>query len=537
MDPVARSTAAEPHGDAHVEESPIPLFLVLSASLLLRLWHLGARSIWTDEGSTWTAASARLPELIRLCANKDASPPLFYLLTSLALKLGDDEWHLRLVSLLASVGLVWLTYRLARLALPRGESTLAAAFCALSPFQVMYAQEARTYTLVAFLTVAAIYLFTRAILLDRPRAWLPYVLVSALALYTQSIALLGVGVQIAIVLFTREGRRGLGRFVVAQVCAILLYAPWLFVSFAQASRMHSSHWYLMAPGGHELFMVIRSVFLSPIPLVTPHPGSPLPGLGAFMPDPVAQQLLLLIPLVPLIAALFTLRAPGRRGLLSRLALAMLVLPLIAVWLVSYRIPLWLPRYFVFLTPALAVVSTIGLLRLRPRGFGTAWAALVLLGAGYACFRYDTDYTKEPWREAVRRIVEASPAGHTAALVPFDLDAFRYYNNRLPQPIAAFEVSHPEVPFASDYSEPQLRWMEGRVRDQSSSYEDVWLVIRSANSAIRRELVARTQAVVSEGREKVSEERLDSVGGPLRIEHYRRAMAPTAVPAGSVATPH
>ena len=53
---------------------------VLAGSLLLRLWHLGARSIWTDEGSSWTAATSSLHELIRLCAQKDASPPLFYLL-------------------------------------------------------------------------------------------------------------------------------------------------------------------------------------------------------------------------------------------------------------------------------------------------------------------------------------------------------------------------------------------------------------------------------------------------------------------------
>ena len=526
-DPVTREGVSARKDTPFPGESRLALASVLVGAFLLRLWHLGERSIWTDEGSTWTAASARLPELLRLCAQKDASPPLFYLLTSLALKLGDDEWHLRLVSLLASVGLVWLTYRISRLALPRGESTLAAALCAFSPFQLMYAQEARTYTLVAFLSVAALHLFLRAIVLDRPRAWLPFVLVSALALYTQSIALLGVGVQAAIVLFTRSGRRGLARWLIAQGAAFALYAPWLFVSMAQASRMHSSHWYLVPPGGHELFMVIRAVFLSPIPLVTPHPGAPFPGLGAWMPDPVAQQLLLAIPLVPVIAAVFTLREPGTRGLLTRFAMAGLVLPFIAVWLVSYQVPLWLPRYFVFLTPMLAIVQTRGLARLSPPALRIGWTALVLVGSAYACFRYDTDYTKEPWRDAVVRIANASPPGRTAVLVPFDLDAFRYYNSRLREPVAAFEVSHPDVPFASGYSPEQLGWMEQRAHRQSVPYDDVWLVVRSANSEIRRELVRRTRVIAAQGREKISEERLDSVGGPLRIEHYRRAGA--AVP--------
>lgn len=526
-DPVTPPAAGAPQPRSEPGSSRLPMALVLIGALLLRLWHLGARSIWTDEGSTFTAASSPLPELIRLCAQKDASPPLFYLLTAAALKLGHDEWQLRLVSLLASVGLVWLTYRLARLALGRGPSTLAAALCALSPFQLMYAQEARTYTLVAFLAVAGLYLYARAVLFGRRRAWAPFVLVSAAALYTQSIALLAVGVQGAITLFTSAGRRHLGRWALAQAIAFGLYLPWLFVSLSQAGRMGSSHWYLSQPGGHELFQVLRSVFLSPIPLVTPHPGAPLPGLGAFLPDPVAQQILLLIPSVPLVAAALTLREPGATGVITRFAFAGVALPLVAVWLVSYRVPLWLPRYFVFLTPLLAVLMTRGLLHLRPRGFRLAWTALVLIGSAYACFRYDTDYTKERWREAAARIAAASAGPRTAVLVPFDVDPFRFYNRKLAAPLAVFEVSHPEVPFASDYTPEQLAWMEARARERTAGFDDVWLVVRSANSDIRRELVNRTRAVIAEGRAMAFEERLDAVGGPLRLEHWRRAAPPGA----------
>src|SRR5213594_1116213 len=151
------------------------------------MWRLGAQSLWTDEGSTWTAATAPLHRLIELCAFKDASPPLFYLLTALAMKFGDGEAQLRLVSALASVGLVWVTYRLARLAADRPVARLAAALTALSPYQLMFAQEARTYALVALWTTLALFLFARAVLFDQPRAWLPYVLASALGLWTQDI--------------------------------------------------------------------------------------------------------------------------------------------------------------------------------------------------------------------------------------------------------------------------------------------------------------------------------------------------------------
>src|SRR4029079_9623568 len=101
---------------------------------------------------------------IRRCLERDASPPLYYVLTSFALRFGDGEAQLRAVSLVASVVLVWLTYRLARLGAGRAEATLAALVIAVSPYQLIDAPAARAYTLVAALAVASLFTFARAVL-------------------------------------------------------------------------------------------------------------------------------------------------------------------------------------------------------------------------------------------------------------------------------------------------------------------------------------------------------------------------------------
>jgi mannosyltransferase len=523
--------ADRPGGDGRV------LIPVLLGALALRLAGLGTRSVWTDEGSTWTAASAPLGELIRLCAQKDASPPLFYLLTSLCLRIGDSEAWLRAVSVVASLGMVWLTYRLARLAAPRGEASLAAVIVALSPHQLMFAQEARTYTLVACFVTWALYLFARAVFFDRPKAWIPFVLVSALGLWTQSIALLGVGVQGALIVFTAGGRRHLGRWLLAQAAAVALYAPWIAINAAQAAHLSSSHWYLRTPGGHEVFQVLRAVFLSPIPLVTPPPTATLPGLDRVLPRLLAHAILVALPALPFAAALGSARGPAPGARIVRLALAGLFLPLVAVYAASFKVPLWLPRYFVFLTPMLAVLLARGLVSLRPPALGTAWTALLLLGSAYGCFRYSTDYTKEPWRGAVAHIGAVSPPGRTAALVPFDVDPFRYYDRRLPQPVAAFEVSHPAVPFASSYTEAQLDEMTRAAHERVQGFDEVWVVVRSPNSEVRREVARRAESVAAlDGRALVGRETWVSMTGPLRLACYRRAAAAPAAAAPATAAP-
>lgn len=496
------------------------LIAILLGALMLRLWHLGARSLWTDEGSTWTAATAPLGRLIRLCAEKDASPPLFYMLTSLVTRLGDGEIQLRIVSVLASVGMVWLTYRLARLCMSPGPATLAAAVTALSPFQLMYAQEARTYMTVSFLLVLSLYLFARTVIEGRSRSFLPYVLVSALALYTQSIAVLGVGVQAAFVVLEPRARRGLKRFVVGQVGAFMLYLPWLFITLRQSERLSESHWYTTTPDAHGVFQVLRAVFVSPVPVLTA--GHEPSALGALLPHSIGFGLLFLLPALPLAVATAAMLRRGSGGDAARLAAYGLVLPLAAVFAVSFKVPLWIPRYFVFLTPMLAVLLALGWREMRPRPIAVLSAALLLGISLYACVLYDRHYTKEPWREAVAEVAREAAPERTAALVTFDADPFRYYVRRQAAPIAAFEVSHPDVPFASNYSAAQLDDLERAARERTRDYAEVWVVIRSPNSPVRKEVARRAESVAAEGRVLVSRRFMDSSGGPLRLARFRRA---------------
>jgi hypothetical protein len=389
----------------------------------------------------------------------------------------------------------------------------------------MYAQEARTYMTVASLLVLSQYLFVRTVVQGRARAFLPYVLASALALYTQSIAVLGVGVQAAFVLFEPQARRGLKRWVLGQVASLALYLPWFFVTLRQTERLSESHWYATTPDAHGVFQVLRAVFVSPVPLLSSAQGPT--SLGALLPRPLGYALLFLIPALPLTVAALAMIRRRAGGPVARLAACGLVLPLAAVLAVSIKVPLWIPRYFVFLTPMLAVLIALGLRELRPRALAIAWGVLLFGTALYAIWRYDRHYTKEPWRQAVAYMAGHAARGRTAALVTFDIDPFRYYDRRLGTLIAGFEVSHPEVPFASRYSGRQLDELERWSRERTRGYDEVWVVIRSPNSPVRREVARRAEAVAAEGRVLVERKYWDSSGGPVRAARFRRTTADAA----------
>src|SRR6185503_11295896 len=236
---------------------------------------------------------------------------------------------------------------------------------------------------------------------------------------------------------------------------MLLYAPWLVITLTQMSHLGSSHWYVRIPNPEGTFKVLRSLVLTPVPLVTAVPGAPWPGLDAILPRRLAQLLLIVIPLLPLALSFRRVFERSPRGFTTRAWWLAVVAPLLAVFVVSFKTSLWLPRYFVFLSPFIALLTARGLLSLRPPLLAGVWSVLVLALGAYSSLRVQTDWTKEPWREVARHIAQHAPEGRTAVLVPFDVDPFRFYNMRLGEPMDVFEVSHPEVPFASEYTPKQL----------------------------------------------------------------------------------
>ncbi len=192
------------------------LGLVLLAGVALRLFRLGADSLWYDETVSVVLAGSPLPELIRHTAG-DIHPPAYYVLLRGWLMLAGFptghadpdgmglEFAAGFFSLFFGVLLLPLAYVLTRRLAGRRAALIAAVLIAFSPYHLWYSQEVRMYTLGASLGVVATYALWRgmaggpiAALADhrsgprrRPLAplrfspwWLVYALAAAAGMYT-----------------------------------------------------------------------------------------------------------------------------------------------------------------------------------------------------------------------------------------------------------------------------------------------------------------------------------------------------------------
>lgn len=116
-------------------------------------------------------------------------------------------------------------------------AALLVALLALSPFQLVYAQEARQYGLWAALTLMSCAALLRARRLNTGSAWLQYALIVALGLYTH--LMLAVVLVVQVLWLSWEWYRvppmasARTRLLLALLGAGLLFSPWLALFFSE----------------------------------------------------------------------------------------------------------------------------------------------------------------------------------------------------------------------------------------------------------------------------------------------------------------
>ncbi|MFD3324112.1 hypothetical protein [Streptomyces sp. NPDC058701] len=193
-------------------------------ALLLGLWGLErGGSLWRDESVTWQVTHRPLGGLWELLGRVDAVHGLYYLIVHGIFQAWDGGlWALRLPSVaataLAAAGVAALAHRLAG---ERAALIAGAVYAVLPPVQ-MYAQEGRSYALVAAAVVWATYLMLR-------ERWTAYAAVLLLGCWLHEFAVLALPAHA----FTAWRSRG-WRLAAGAVAVLLL--PLALVSARQAGQ-------------------------------------------------------------------------------------------------------------------------------------------------------------------------------------------------------------------------------------------------------------------------------------------------------------
>lgn len=174
-------------------------------------------------------------------------PPLYFLIARFWVKyFGNSIAVTRSISALISLLIFPCVYCLCLELF--GSSTvgwMAIAIMAVSPFHVLYAQEARPYSLWTVTILLSSTLFLRALRLKTKLSWLLYAITTTLSLYTYLLTILviiGNGLYVLIIERFRWSKTVIS-YIIASALALLGFSPWLFaITVNFNSLKESSKW-------------------------------------------------------------------------------------------------------------------------------------------------------------------------------------------------------------------------------------------------------------------------------------------------------
>ncbi|MEV0934220.1 glycosyltransferase family 39 protein [Streptomyces phaeochromogenes] len=326
------------------------------------LWGIDRGGMWRDEAVTFQVARRSLPQIWQLLHSVDAVHGLYYLLMHPVLALHPGEVALRLPSLCAAAATAGLVAALgARLARPR-VGLWAGLLYAVTPMAGHFAQEGRSYALVAAGVAASTLLLARAVTADaggdgtgggdedqedapvgrlarhaRVVCWCAYGGVVAVTVLLHEFAVLILLAHAATLALARMPRRVWRDWACAAGAVLLVLLPLALVSSGQAEQVA----WLRPPGGGTVERLLRS-FTGPTQLV----------LGPYL---LLIALALRHPFTP----------PARRGELSvpTVALPLLLLPPAALIAVSRHWPLYDDRYVLYALAGAPLLAAAGAERL------------------------------------------------------------------------------------------------------------------------------------------------------------------------------
>jgi mannosyltransferase len=442
------------------------LLLLLLFAFALPVSGLTVQSLWRDEVDALRFSQVPLGSLVDSLSRPGWNGPLFYVLLRVWVALtGSSAFSLRYLSLLSGVLGVAALYRLGRAWFSRVVGYAAALLMACAPYVVWYEQEAKMYALLPALAVAVLWLYDRALRGGDWRLW------SVLVALTWLMA----------------GMHVMGALIVPLM--VVLYFLWWPVARA---RWRSA---LVALAGCVLPGLVALPWA--LPLLRQggdigHRFVPLPAMAATMLYAFGRGITSAGGLWPIGLSLFCLLAgtflwPGvslgdrlwafARAGRSRLAegsyvvaaWAWLLVPLMGLYLISTRVPMFVDRYLIWIGPAFYLLLARGLDQLQRRSrllTGVCLAGLLALN-GVGIWQQSAKPIKSDFRAAAMYVRQNCQPGELALFhISYVRDTFEYYYGPASPSADGIPTDETTTPEAVDAD----------MRERTAGYEVVWLVL-------------------------------------------------------------
>jgi len=487
-------TMAENAQSTHTPRPPHSLlriipYVMLLFAFALHLQSLIFQSLWRDEVDAVRFALAPLPDVIKTFSQPGFNGPLYFLMLRGWIGLaGQSEFAIRFPSLVFGVMGIALIYAIGTRLFSRPIGWVAAILLAFSGYHAWYSQEAKMYTLITTLALAALYCLRRGLEDGRARFWIGLVVCTSLAMYAHILAALLIPTELLLCILwwpTAEEAR-YRRLKPALISFGLLIVPYLPLAAWQLPLVFK-------PGATgfanytlgEMLNVLNGAYTRGI----------LNSLDTMWNAIIAG--------VAAALAIFgwLMRLTNRKRFASALTLLIwLAVPTLSIWFVSLNRPLFTDRYLIWIMPAYYLSIAIGLAEIWParktrpiaryaRRFIAALALAVLIGASVLSLNAQaTTSFKSDFRSAAAVITAAKqPDDVLIFQIPYIQTTFDYYYK---QPYTSMAGPYTNYPGSNDGYQDTEATVFAQLDKTFAGKSSVWLIASEVAMWDQRNLLQR-----------------------------------------------
>jgi mannosyltransferase len=388
------------------------LILITCIGFFLRFYNLGFNSLWLDEASTLNfatidGAGGSFLDIWTYTLQFDPNPPTFVWLEYIIITLfGVSEFTLRLAPAIFGTLTVPLMYFVGKEFIDENGGIIAASAFALSPFLILYSQEARAYSMLLFFITLTTLIYLKAITSEGLKYWILFGIITACSIWVHFYTIIFLG---GIILYTLLMYRlkYIKELFISGIIIIITTIPVVSITL-QTIFKHAS----AGPTfGIQGFNVIYDTLLQ------------ISGYNI-----VSMYIIVLL----FICGLFALYIKNKDKTIFLITI--LLFTFAASWYLSYKLSM-VPRYLSFLSIILflGVAASYKLFYALTHKKIVIYSLIILLIAVNVPFlmTYYSMYTKDDWRGVSKTLAGITQPGDLVITVPGYLDQplNYYYSNK------------------------------------------------------------------------------------------------------------
>jgi hypothetical protein len=384
---------------------------ILCIGFTWRSFYLEERDLCLDEPFTLFHAQKSLLSIIQLSVEGEPNPPLFMLLLHFWIKVGGTEVSfVRLLPLVFSSLTAVFLYQTGKRFFSTATGIIASFLFLFSNFHFFHSIELRTYSLLSFATAATLFYFFRLIK-ESDRNWIVGVLIffNLVLVYSHYFGWFVVFMEILSLLFYLKDKAVVKKIIITIFITFLAYIPFFLVLIRQFLKSSQGTW-VEPPGSVNEYLYQLHNLLN------------------------HKEVFNVVIWVIILGAIYAFFRKSW-SLLSKEYLILILwwfVPYTIMFVLSYRIPVFITRYLLFNSIALYLLISVSVFAFfnSHKIIVPVMGLIILLVMVNRMKILPKDFSYREVKNATNYVIDNKQIGDIVLLYPYWSDnEFSYYFDR------------------------------------------------------------------------------------------------------------